>query len=380
MRVKTIPALFFIMLFAFIVKGQDTIHMRSGDVVMAKVTNVGTTKIKYTKWDNPDGPKYSVLQSDVAFITYHNGSKDVFKKTVADTTRQTQLANTAAAAALYSLLNYNTNTNYTLVDSTINFMAKVRLMAEGTGGWGYGSRLDASYNDLHLGFLLSAYTGFGGVYGLDATLCFFKSDKIAPTDISFTYQGEYHTHTYATVTPKIEKINSLGLHIGYSERKLATATLGWLEYASEGEQSFFKSLDGGSTLPLYNEVAIGPQYVWAIAYKAVLNDGSHMQSSRRVLLRTGLDLLYYPTTPVLNAHYDSLAAGTNAYYGTGTNAYYGGTVPSNLFSSTGIRLYFKWELSFTRSNFDMGLVFEGAVESNLAGFGWMEGTGLYFGL
>ena len=34
--------------------------------------------IKYKKFENPDGPSYSILKSDVLLIKYENGNKDVF--------------------------------------------------------------------------------------------------------------------------------------------------------------------------------------------------------------------------------------------------------------------------------------------------------------
>jgi membrane-associated protease RseP (regulator of RpoE activity) len=78
MRITKLAALFFVMLSASITKGQDTIHMRSGEIVVAKVSEVGTTEIKYTKWGRVDGPNYTVLKTDVASIRYPDGSQDVF--------------------------------------------------------------------------------------------------------------------------------------------------------------------------------------------------------------------------------------------------------------------------------------------------------------
>ena len=39
---------------------QDLITKRTGEDIKAKVTEVGQTEIKYKKYDNPDGPVYSI--------------------------------------------------------------------------------------------------------------------------------------------------------------------------------------------------------------------------------------------------------------------------------------------------------------------------------
>jgi hypothetical protein len=58
---------------------QDIITLKSGEEIKAKVLEVGTSEIKYKKFDNMDGPSYTVIKSNVFMIKYANGSKDVFK-------------------------------------------------------------------------------------------------------------------------------------------------------------------------------------------------------------------------------------------------------------------------------------------------------------
>lgn len=59
---------------------QDVIYKRSGDEINAKVLEVGATIIRYKATDNPDGPIFSILKSDVMMIKYANGTKDVFQE------------------------------------------------------------------------------------------------------------------------------------------------------------------------------------------------------------------------------------------------------------------------------------------------------------
>ena len=57
---------------------QDVIIQKSGNEFQGKVIEVGVTEIKYRKIDNPDGPLYSIMRTDVAMIRYENGTKDIF--------------------------------------------------------------------------------------------------------------------------------------------------------------------------------------------------------------------------------------------------------------------------------------------------------------
>jgi hypothetical protein len=57
---------------------QDMITKKTGEDITAKVLEVTTSEIKYKKFDNLDGPTFSILKSEVLIIRYKNGTKDVF--------------------------------------------------------------------------------------------------------------------------------------------------------------------------------------------------------------------------------------------------------------------------------------------------------------
>jgi hypothetical protein len=68
-----------------IIKAQDTLSMRSGESILVKVIEIGTTEVKYKKLDNINGPVFAMLKSDLLQVRYENGTKDDFssiKKTV----------------------------------------------------------------------------------------------------------------------------------------------------------------------------------------------------------------------------------------------------------------------------------------------------------
>ena len=57
---------------------QDLIVKRDGSVIQAKVTKVGTSEVEYKKWNNQDGPQYSIAVADILAINYKNGEKETF--------------------------------------------------------------------------------------------------------------------------------------------------------------------------------------------------------------------------------------------------------------------------------------------------------------
>lgn len=60
---------------------QDIITMKNGDEIQAVVQEVGIDDIKYKRFDNPNGPNYTLKKSEIFMIKYENGSKDVFNET-----------------------------------------------------------------------------------------------------------------------------------------------------------------------------------------------------------------------------------------------------------------------------------------------------------
>jgi hypothetical protein len=76
---KTFLSLF-VFIFILIVKvnGQDIITKKNGDDIKAKVIEITLTELKYKNFNNLDGPLISILKSDVIFVKYENGTKDVF--------------------------------------------------------------------------------------------------------------------------------------------------------------------------------------------------------------------------------------------------------------------------------------------------------------
>lgn len=58
---------------------QDLIKKRNGDEIISKVLEINPSEVKYKKYDNQDGPTYTILISEVSSIKYQNGTEELFK-------------------------------------------------------------------------------------------------------------------------------------------------------------------------------------------------------------------------------------------------------------------------------------------------------------
>ena len=59
---------------------QDVITKKSGEDIQAKILEVGQTEIKYKKFDNQNGPTFTIVKSEVLMVRYENGTKDIFNE------------------------------------------------------------------------------------------------------------------------------------------------------------------------------------------------------------------------------------------------------------------------------------------------------------
>lgn len=67
---------------------QDMIVKKDGSIIQAKVSEIGTSEVKYKKWSNQDGPSYAIAKSEILAINYQNGDKDTFSDAQPITTQE----------------------------------------------------------------------------------------------------------------------------------------------------------------------------------------------------------------------------------------------------------------------------------------------------
>jgi hypothetical protein len=84
---KKIVLLFIFSCFTLFVSAQDTLFMKSGEVIKAKITEVNETNVSYKKTSYLDGPIFIVAKNKIAKIVYGDGSVDTFHDIPSDTPR-----------------------------------------------------------------------------------------------------------------------------------------------------------------------------------------------------------------------------------------------------------------------------------------------------
>lgn len=92
---------------------QDVILKKDNTTVLSKVLEVTSTEIKYKKWDNQDGPTYSINRSEVVSINYENGEVEKFSD------------NPNSQQNIYSQINKNNNLGY--LESYNTFPAGLKM-------------------------------------------------------------------------------------------------------------------------------------------------------------------------------------------------------------------------------------------------------------
>ncbi len=69
----------FMMLFLLAsVKAQDLITTKDGKDIQAKILEVTNTEVKYKKFNNQDGPTFTMNKSEILIVRYQNGENEVF--------------------------------------------------------------------------------------------------------------------------------------------------------------------------------------------------------------------------------------------------------------------------------------------------------------
>ena len=61
---------------------QDVMVLKNSDEIKSRVIEITDLTLKYKKWDNVNGPMYSINKNTILFIRYENGTKEVFATSV----------------------------------------------------------------------------------------------------------------------------------------------------------------------------------------------------------------------------------------------------------------------------------------------------------
>ena len=67
-------------LIAVAANAQDKIFKRNGEIIEATVSAINQEHVVFKRFDNLNGPEYSIPKADVARIRYTNGTEDIFEE------------------------------------------------------------------------------------------------------------------------------------------------------------------------------------------------------------------------------------------------------------------------------------------------------------
>ena len=82
---------------------QDIIILKTGDEITAKVEEIKPDVVSYRKFENLQGPLYTVEKNKIFMIKYANGSKDVFTEQSGTPTPQQHVQTTPQPAPVQSV-------------------------------------------------------------------------------------------------------------------------------------------------------------------------------------------------------------------------------------------------------------------------------------
>lgn len=71
-------SLLFLCSLSFLTSAQDILYKKDGSKEETKIILVGAKEIQYKKFNNLDGPVYSVSKSEILMITYENGEYEMY--------------------------------------------------------------------------------------------------------------------------------------------------------------------------------------------------------------------------------------------------------------------------------------------------------------
>jgi len=206
---RKIFAVVFIMIIAALrVFSQDVIVLKnSGDRIQAKIIDVGENDVKYKKFDNQDGPTYTISKVDIDMILYINGSKDVFieepdNKDSTTTNNATNETNALTPSAVNTVNTVKPSTN------TAEYLFRQGQKDASIYYWGYRNAASST-------FLVSMIaTPIGGL--IPALACSLT-----------TPHGRYLT------CPNRELINNNDYYAGYTlKAKKIKATRVWISWGA----------------------------------------------------------------------------------------------------------------------------------------------------
>ena len=122
---KSVVVIVLSVLFVATASAQDRIVKNDASEIEAKVITVSPDKVTYKKWSNPDGPTYEMMRSDIFFIRYQNGEKEILNDFSRETKPESKSDRKKISFQAYSYLGADFNS--AMGGPTLDVSAGVRI-------------------------------------------------------------------------------------------------------------------------------------------------------------------------------------------------------------------------------------------------------------
>lgn len=157
---------------------QDTIYKKNGEIINAKVFEISDANVKFKKANNPNGPVYSELKSNLLVIKYANGSVDsIGAVSTSDYSPIVEYTNIAGSKSQINNIPYYISNDelYVHISRLPSSEAKTKLLKDYKEVVNYKSNQQLSYGlGFGVGFAVPVFfTAYGlgifpGVYPADS--------------------------------------------------------------------------------------------------------------------------------------------------------------------------------------------------------------------
>jgi TM2 domain-containing membrane protein YozV len=180
---RKVAAITICIAFSVTMFAQDIIILKNGNDIQAIVIEVGTEDVKYKRFDNQNGPNYTLKKSDIFMIMYENGSKDVFNEIVTPAPAEVQQQTTFNQQTGF----YNGNANSQQPISTLKYTFGNRISP-------YGSEK----SPFLAGFLSFLIPGLGQFYNGDigAGFLYLGCNIVCNSILISAISTDYYENTY----------------------------------------------------------------------------------------------------------------------------------------------------------------------------------------
>ena len=127
---------------------QDVMVLKNADEIKSKVIELTDLTIKYKKWENVNGPTYNISKSEVLFIRYENGTKEVIstipKPPEPDVVAKPSQQENVTLYSTVPILRKKRMVRLSWDIANVEFFDK-KFTDNGIGGVGYNSRIDLGF-------------------------------------------------------------------------------------------------------------------------------------------------------------------------------------------------------------------------------------------